>query len=34
MVMHHFLEEEANTVVDEDEQLAILACLLELQVNR
>jgi hypothetical protein len=34
MMMHHFLEEDSNArTADEDENLAILGCLLQLQAD-
>jgi hypothetical protein len=31
MILHKFMEEEANVFVDEDEHMTIIACLLQLQ---
>jgi hypothetical protein len=31
MMIHQFIEEEASSAADKDEQMAILLCLLQLQ---
>jgi hypothetical protein len=33
MMMHAFMEKEANATADEDEHFAILACLIQMQAN-